>query len=58
VAAITLSHSAIKTLLPFLPQEMNDINVGFVALALNVVVTAVVSAVTQPTAAAAKAERA
>jgi SSS family solute:Na+ symporter len=58
VAAITLSHSAIKTLLPFLPKEMNDINVGFVALALNVIVTAAVSAVTQPTAATAKAKRA
>jgi SSS family solute:Na+ symporter len=58
VAAITLSHSAIKTLLPFLPQEMNDINVGFAALALNVIVTAAVSAVTQPTAATAKAKRA
>jgi len=58
VAAITLSHSAIKTLLPFLPQEMNDINVGFAALALNVIVTAAVSAVTQPTAAKAKAKRA
>jgi hypothetical protein len=37
---------------------MNDINVGFVALALNVIVTAAVSAVTQPTAATAKAKRA
>jgi SSS family solute:Na+ symporter len=48
VAAITLTHSTMKSLMPFLPVEMNDINVGFVALTLNVIVTAVVSASTRP----------
>jgi len=51
VAAITLTHSTINSLAPFLPIEMNDINVGFVALALNVVVTAAVSLATRPAAA-------
>jgi SSS family solute:Na+ symporter len=39
--------------MPFLPVEWNDINVGFVALALNVIVTAVVSLATRPAAATA-----
>ena len=47
VAAVTLTHSTINTLMPFLPSRMNDINVGFVALALNVIVTAAVSAATR-----------
>jgi SSS family solute:Na+ symporter len=51
VAAVTLTHSTIKTLLPFLPAEMNDINVGFVALALNILVTAAVSMATRSAAA-------
>ena len=49
---MTLKHSPLGTLLPFLPGGMNDINVGFVALALNVIVTAAVSAATKPAAAA------
>ena len=51
VAAVTLTHSTITSLLPFLPRHMNDINVGFVALALNVIVTAAVSMATRPAAA-------
>jgi solute:Na+ symporter, SSS family len=58
VAAITLTHSTINSLAPFLPIEMNDINVGFVALALNVVVTAAVSLATRPAAASAAVGRA
>jgi solute:Na+ symporter, SSS family len=52
VAWVTLKHSPLGTLLPFLPSDMNDINVGFVALGLNVLVTAGVSAATKPAAAA------
>jgi len=52
VAWVTMKHSPLGTLLPFLPSGMNDINVGFVALALNVIVTAGVSAATRPAAAA------
>ena len=58
VAAITLTHSTIKSLLPFVPIEMNDINVGFVALLLNVIVTTGVSMATRPAAASASVERA
>jgi SSS family solute:Na+ symporter len=52
VVAITLSHSTIGTLAPFLPAQLQDINVGFVALILNVVVTGIVSLATRPAAVA------
>jgi solute:Na+ symporter, SSS family len=58
VAAINLSHSTIKSLLPFLPIEMNDINVGFVALLLNLIVTAGASIATRSAAASGSVERA
>jgi SSS family solute:Na+ symporter len=58
VAAITLTHSTIGALLPFLPKYMNDINVGFVALTLNIIVTVVVSLATRPAASAIVAGRA
>jgi len=48
VAAITLTHSTIGGLLPFLPDALKDLNVGLVALLLNVVVTALVSIATRP----------
>ena len=51
VVVMALTHSTIKTLMPFLPSEMNDINVGSVALALNIIVTIAVSAATRPAAA-------
>lgn len=47
VAVITLTKSTIGGLFPFLPQMLQDLNVGMVALLLNVVVTAVVSLLTQ-----------
>ena len=47
VAAITLSHSTIGGLFPFLPEQLKDINVGMAALLLNVAVTLVVSAATR-----------
>jgi SSS family solute:Na+ symporter len=50
VAATALTHSTIATLFPILPEALRDLNVGIVALALNVVATAAVSAMTGPTA--------
>ena len=48
VAATTLMHLSMGQLFPFLPDAAKDVNIGFVALALNIVVFVVVSAVTQP----------
>jgi SSS family solute:Na+ symporter len=47
VAAISLTHSTIATLFPWLPEVLRDLNVGIVALVLNVVVTLVVGAATR-----------
>jgi len=47
VVGVTLTHSTIGTLAPFLPSAFNDINVGFVALILNVVVAGLVSMATR-----------
>lgn len=47
VAAISLSHSTLATLAPFLPVEFQELNVGIVALAVNVAVMAAVSATTR-----------
>jgi SSS family solute:Na+ symporter len=47
VAAITLTKSTVGGLFPFLPQTLKDLNVGMVALLLNIAVTAVVSLLTQ-----------
>jgi SSS family solute:Na+ symporter len=44
VAYITLSGTGIGTLFPGLPQAVKDLNVGIVALAVNLVVTLAVSA--------------
>jgi solute:Na+ symporter, SSS family len=43
VAYITLSGSSIGTLFPSLPQAVQDLNVGIIALIVNIVVTVVVS---------------
>ena len=48
VAVTNLMHLSMGQLFPFLPDAAKDVNIGFVALALNIVVFAVVSAVTQP----------
>jgi SSS family solute:Na+ symporter len=47
VAYITLSKSTLGTLFPLLPQWVKDINVGIIALIINVVVMTVVSMVTK-----------
>jgi len=44
VAAISLSHATIATLFPALPAPVQELNVGLIALAVNVIVLAVVSA--------------
>ncbi|MBU6491216.1 MAG: sodium:solute symporter [Burkholderiales bacterium] len=58
VVGISMTHSTIGKLLPFLPASMQDINVGFVALILNIIVTIVVSAATQPKQGLAQSSRA
>jgi hypothetical protein len=48
VAVITLNHYTIGGLFPDLPQWIKDLNIGIVALVLNVVTLTIVSALTQP----------
>ncbi|MFP6560716.1 sodium:solute symporter [Paraburkholderia sp. B3] len=48
VVATTLLHVSVAQLMPFAPDALKDINIGFLALGINVVVLAVVSAATQP----------
>jgi SSS family solute:Na+ symporter len=43
VAWTTITGSSIATLLPSAPQALRDVNIGIVALAVNVVVTALVA---------------
>jgi SSS family solute:Na+ symporter len=49
VAYITLTHSTFVSLFPFLPAAANDVNIGFASLILNVLASAVVSALTPAT---------
>ena len=44
VAAVNLTHSTIATLVPALPVPIQELNVGLIALGVNVIVLAVVSA--------------
>lgn len=48
VLAISLTNTTVGKLLPGLPQVVRDLNVGIIALILNIVTVAVVSAVTRP----------
>jgi solute:Na+ symporter, SSS family len=48
VAVTTPMHLSMGQLFPFLPDVAKDVNIGFVALALNIIVFVLVSAVTQP----------
>lgn len=43
----TVTRTSTGQLFPFLPEPMKDLNIGFVALVLNALVLALVSAVTQ-----------
>jgi SSS family solute:Na+ symporter len=47
VAATTLTHTSIAGLLPGLPEALRDLNIGIVALVLNLAATAIVSALTR-----------
>ena len=47
VAATSLTHTSIATLFPALPETLRDLNIGIVALVLNLVALGVVSAVTR-----------
>jgi solute:Na+ symporter, SSS family len=47
VALISLTHTTIGSLLPWLPGGLKDFNVGIIALIVNVVVLAVVSLATR-----------
>ncbi len=47
VAVLSLTHTTVATLLPFLPGTLQDLNVGIVALAVNLAALVVVSAVTR-----------
>ena len=48
VAVITINHYTIGGLFPELPQWIKDLNIGIVALVLNVVALIAVSVLTQP----------
>jgi SSS family solute:Na+ symporter len=43
VAAVSLTHTTIATLFPALPVPIQELNVGLIALAVNVIVLFVVS---------------
>ncbi len=47
VAATVLTHTSTGALLPFLPPPLQDLNIGVVALVINLLATACVSAVTR-----------
>lgn len=47
VAATSLTHTTIATLFPGLPEAVRDLNIGIVALILNVVALGIISAVTR-----------
>jgi solute:Na+ symporter, SSS family len=47
VAATSLTHTTMPLLFPFLPEALRDLNIGIVALMLNLVTLAIVSAVTR-----------
>ncbi|GKU83111.1 sodium:solute symporter [Niallia sp. NCCP-28] len=48
VAYVTISGTTIGSLFPFLPQAIQDFNVGIIALIINLVVLIVVSFATRP----------
>ncbi|HQT66396.1 MAG: sodium:solute symporter [Rhodospirillales bacterium 20-60-12] len=50
VVFLTLTHQTIGTLIPGLPEMIRDLNVGIIALGLNLIVMVAVSAMTPKTA--------
>jgi SSS family solute:Na+ symporter len=47
VAATSLTHTSVATLFPALPETLQDLNIGIVALILNLIALGAVSAVTR-----------
>jgi SSS family solute:Na+ symporter len=47
VAATSLTHTSVASLFPMLPEALRDLNIGIVALVLNLLVLTAVSAVTR-----------
>jgi solute:Na+ symporter, SSS family len=47
VAATSLTHTTVATLFPGLPEALRDLNIGIVALVLNMVTMGIISAVTR-----------
>jgi SSS family solute:Na+ symporter len=47
VAYVSLTHTTIRSLMPWLPDGLKDFNVGIIALIVNIVVLAVVSLATR-----------
>ena len=47
VAATSLTHTTVAMLFPALPEALKDLNIGIVALVLNLVALGIVSAVTR-----------
>jgi len=47
VAVTTLTHTSVASLFPALPEELRDLNIGIVALLLNIIALGVVSALTR-----------
>jgi solute:Na+ symporter, SSS family len=47
VAVTSLTHTSVATLLPALPEALQDLNIGIVALVLNLAALGVVSALTR-----------
>ncbi|HEX3865505.1 MAG TPA: sodium:solute symporter [Gemmatimonadaceae bacterium] len=51
VAALSIRNASIATLFPAAPQFLKDLNVGIIALVMNIIVAAIVAIVTRPRAA-------
>ncbi|MFP3415818.1 sodium:solute symporter family protein, partial [Bacillus sp. SIMBA_074] len=47
VAYVTISNTTIGTLFPLLPQSIQDLNQGIIALLINLVVMTIVSLITK-----------
>jgi solute:Na+ symporter, SSS family len=56
VAYVSLTHTTIRSLLPWLPDGLKDLNVGIIALIVNIVVLTVVSLATRHLASGERAE--
>jgi solute:Na+ symporter, SSS family len=46
VAYTTVAHQTVATMMPFMPQWVKDLNIGIVAMILNLIVTFVISSFT------------